>query len=343
MDAVRLVIISNSKKVRNKLESFLSEMEQFNVVAASALSSSSLAILSPKHADIVLVDYSDDHAADNDLYHQLLSKDLPMVFCDDTGIDEIDNSVWKKKLIKKIMSVKSGMIQHTHEVETEEKQQQEKFVVKETQPPAKEENTLELFPRLWLLGASIGGPQAVQEFLSNLIPEVNLSFLLVQHIGESFNELLAEQIERSSPFYAQTAMEGSEFFTNTVMVAPSDRAISIDTDYRIRLVPPNPKALYSPCIDDTIDSVITAFGVSTGIIIFSGMGNDGTQGATKLAKMGGMVWAQEPSTCIISSMPDSVRKAGIVGFSGTPKELAEKLVATSLRYNEQLQGVHNAR
>lgn len=342
VEALRLVIISNSNKVRTNLENFLTELNQFNVVASRSLSKSTLALLTPKITDIVLVDYSDEHSAESELYHELLSIELPMVFCDDTSLSELNSIAWKRKLIKKIMSVKNGMIQHSHDFDREEKQQENR----QTQSAAARSKTAEpelaIFPRLWILGASIGGPQAVQEFLGHLIPEVNLSFLLVQHIGESFNELLAEQIERSSAFYSQTASEGAEFYTNTVTVAPSDRAITIDSEYKIRLVSPDPKAIYSPCIDDTISQVVTSFGTSVGTIIFSGMGNDGTVGATKLAKLGGMVWAQEPSSCIISSMPDSVRKAGIVSFSGTPKELAENLVAASLHYDEQL-GVGNVR
>jgi chemotaxis response regulator CheB len=65
------------------------------------------------------------------------------------------------------------------------------------------------------------------------------------------------------------------------------------------------------------------YGTNANAIVFSGMGNDGTAGCREIAGNGGMVWAQTPETCVISSMADSVRNEGLVTMSGTPNELAE--------------------
>jgi len=67
------------------------------------------------------------------------------------------------------------------------------------------------------------------------------------------------------------------------------------------------------------------YGSRTSTIVFSGMGNDGLRGAQLIASRGGKVWAQEPESCVVSSMPDSTRRAGIVSFSGEPELLSERI------------------
>ncbi|MCW9018033.1 MAG: chemotaxis protein CheB, partial [Kangiellaceae bacterium] len=83
---------------------------------------------------------------------------------------------------------------------------------------------------------------------------------------------------------------------------------------------------YSPCIDDVIESVSQAYGDIAGAIIFSGMGQDGLNGARKMREKGGQVWAQSVDTCANASMPQAIIEGGQADFIGSPEELAQKLV-----------------
>jgi Chemotaxis response regulator containing a CheY-like receiver domain and a methylesterase domain len=56
------------------------------------------------------------------------------------------------------------------------------------------------------------------------------------------------------------------------------------------------------------------------------MAQDAIAGSTYL-KAGGVVWTQDPNTCTISTMVDAVTQTGAVTFSGSPQELAEKMIA----------------
>ena len=56
------------------------------------------------------------------------------------------------------------------------------------------------------------------------------------------------------------------------------------------------------------------------------MGNDGALACQKFSEQyEGKIWAQSADTCVISSMPDSVREAGLVSYSGSPEALALKI------------------
>ena len=67
------------------------------------------------------------------------------------------------------------------------------------------------------------------------------------------------------------------------------------------------------------------FGAKAGTIIFSGMGDDGARGCEAIAEHGGVVWAQDIASCVVSSMPDQARKTGKVSFSANPEQLAKRL------------------
>jgi chemotaxis response regulator CheB len=70
-----------------------------------------------------------------------------------------------------------------------------------------------------------------------------------------------------------------------------------------------------------------AFGDKSCAIIFSGMAHDAIEGSKHVKAKGGRVWAQDPDTCVISSMVDGAREAGVVEFLGSPKQLADKMIA----------------
>ncbi len=192
------------------------------------------------------------------------------------------------------------------------------------------EGKLEITPnrarRIWVLGASIGGPQAVKAFLAKLPEDLPVCFILAQHIGVGFVNLLAEQLGRVTRLRVSTPEDGMILEKGQLVVAPVEKRINFSGRGIISMESIKQKSIYSPSIDDVLTVVAKHYGADANAIIFSGMGNDGTVGCHLIAQKGGMIWAQESESCIISSMADSVRSAGIVSLSATPERLAESLV-----------------
>jgi len=180
--------------------------------------------------------------------------------------------------------------------------------------------------RIWVLGASIGGPQAVKQFLARLPKDLPVCFILAQHIGVGFVNLLAEQLSRVTSVKVTTPEDGMVLEKGHLVVAPVDKRINFSERGTISMENITQRSIYSPSIDDVMTVVSKHYGTDANAIIFSGMGNDGTAGCHLIAQKGGMVWAQEPKSCVISSMADSVRFADIVSLSATPEELADNLV-----------------
>ncbi len=111
-----------------------------------------------------------------------------------------------------------------------------------------------------------------------------------------------------------------------IVIAPVGHRLLIGPDGRIALESLQTYSVYSPSIDAVMTDIAIRYGANAGAVMFSGMGNDGVRGCQVIASRGGFVWAQEPQSCVISSMPDSARRAGVVSYSGNPEQLAKRLI-----------------
>ena len=181
--------------------------------------------------------------------------------------------------------------------------------------------------RVWVLGASIGGPQAVKSFLNAIPIDLPVAFILAQHIGTGFAALLAQQLDSTAAFQVIPAQTGHSLRHHQVVLAPVEQDLVISAEGQLELKPITPDdRLYRPSIDTIMSEVAQRFGRHAGAIIFSGMGKDGLRGAQSIVERGGVVWGQDAESCLISSMPDHARNAGLVSFSGTPEALAKRLV-----------------
>jgi chemosensory pili system protein ChpB (putative protein-glutamate methylesterase) len=180
--------------------------------------------------------------------------------------------------------------------------------------------------RVWVLGASLGGPAAVKQFLDCLPEHLPVAFVLAQHIDGGFLDTLCQVLRRDSPFHCQVAGDGDRLGHGRVLVAPVTQSLVFDTDGVARLTGEPWEGPYAPCIDQVMSSLAQGFGHCDGAILFSGMGNDGAIAAPRLAAQGAAIWAQSADSCAVSSQPDSVRETGCVGYSGTPEQLARQLV-----------------
>ncbi len=181
--------------------------------------------------------------------------------------------------------------------------------------------------RVWVLGASIGGPEAVREFLADIPAKCPALFLLAQHMGAEFMDIMAQQLVRSTTLTVRTPSHGERVGHGDIVIVPTTHRLRVDRAGVITLESQAAGELpNAPSIDQVLQDVADRFGARAGAIIFSGMAEDAAEGSQYLAGIGGTVYAQDPETCVISSMVDGVIETGVVSFVGSPKALAGKLL-----------------
>ncbi|HEU4662819.1 MAG TPA: chemotaxis protein CheB, partial [Dokdonella sp.] len=181
--------------------------------------------------------------------------------------------------------------------------------------------------RVWVLGASVGGPESVREFLAEIPRDYPALFLLAQHLGDEFVDMMAKQLARVTPLTVRTPTHGERVAHGDVVIVPNSHRLQVDAMGVVVLEKSTSESAYKPSIDRVLEDVANRYGEAAGAIIFSGMSDDAVSGSVHLAGRGGTIYAQSPESCVVSTMVEGVSETGVVSFFGTPKELAEKLLA----------------
>ena len=181
--------------------------------------------------------------------------------------------------------------------------------------------------KVFVLGASIGGPEAVRDFLTAMPAGFPVLFILAQHMGEEFLELMSTQLRKAIALTVRNPTHGEHVGHGEVLIVPTTHRLQVDRDGVVTLAHLPEKPPYSPSIDLVLTDVADQFGADAGAIVFSGMAHDAVEGSKHIKEKGGVVWVQDPDTCVISSMVDGAREAGVVTFAGSPAQLAAKMIA----------------
>ena len=179
--------------------------------------------------------------------------------------------------------------------------------------------------RVVVLGASLGGPRALARFFEALPGGLPVSFLLVQHMAEAFQDMLCGQLERCAS-YPVAVLEGEQAITaGRAWIVPADARVTFDGQGRAQRLEDGWGPGFRPSIDAVLESAAVNWGGQCGAILFSGAGDDGVGGSAAVVRQGGFVWTQSPESCVMPGLPDAVRRAGHDSFSGSPEELAQEL------------------
>jgi chemosensory pili system protein ChpB (putative protein-glutamate methylesterase) len=147
----------------------------------------------------------------------------------------------------------------------------------------------------------------------------------VQHIDPGFENTLADIVNKHSHYPAYPVMHGDVLRENGTAIIANDNCVEVQENGTLSTSPGPWPGAYSPSIDQVFANVARRYGKRCGVIVFSGMASDGAVGVRLVHQQGGQVWVQSPSSCTISSMPDSALDTGVVSVIDSPEGLAAKL------------------
>ena len=150
------------------------------------------------------------------------------------------------------------------------------------------------------------------QIIPTLPADIPAAFLIVQHLPPTFTKSFAQRLKHVSQMSVEEAVEGSKASRGSILVAPGDFHMLIEHSGKIKL-DQGPHILgVRPAADLTMKSAVAKYGSSVIGVILTGMGIDGTQGASFIKSAGGVVLAQDEATSAVYGMPMSVAKAGYV-------------------------------
>ncbi len=179
-----------------------------------------------------------------------------------------------------------------------------------------------------LIGASTGGPQALQEIFRNLPQNFPAPVILVQHMPPFFTAAFADRLNNLGSLSVVEAISGMPLKPGHAYVAPGNRHLLVTTNGDEVLTELNddpPLRAHKPAIDRTLLSVVDAYGGRAAALIMTGMGRDGVEGAQALCRAGGFVLAQDEASSVVYGMNRRAVEAGVVHEVVPLKNIVEVL------------------
>jgi two-component system chemotaxis response regulator CheB len=157
-----------------------------------------------------------------------------------------------------------------------------------------------------VIGASAGGPRAINEIVPALPENLPASFVIVQHMPEPFTASFADRLNTRSRLSVAEAAQGEPITEGRAFVVPGGRDMVFDTSgsqVKARLVPTVARHGASPVIDVTMESAAKTYGDAVVGVLLSGMGSDGAMGLGMIKDAGGETVAQDEETSLVFGMP----------------------------------------
>lgn len=179
------------------------------------------------------------------------------------------------------------------------------------------------------IGASTGGPQAVQEIITGLPRDFSVPIAVVQHMPSGFTRLFAERLNSLGGLKVKEAEEGDRLLPGYVFVAPAGLHLTIarDADGLFAHLSPLPTATHTPSADVLLESAVRVCRRRAVGILLTGMGQDGAQGMAALRRVGATTIAESEETCVVFGMPKAALDLGGVEHLLPLHRIAPFLVA----------------
>lgn len=183
------------------------------------------------------------------------------------------------------------------------------------------------------IGASTGGPRALEKLIGSLPAEIPAAILVVQHMPQGFTASLSKRLDERSAVRVKEAQEGDIVEEGTVLMAPGNYHMEVsrnkvngfeeDTVH----LSCGPKELGSrPSANVLFRSVASIYGSRAISLILTGMNCDGAEGAEEIKKMGGKVIAESQSSCVIYGMPGEIVRRNLADLVLPLDEMAEEII-----------------
>jgi len=187
-----------------------------------------------------------------------------------------------------------------------------------------------MLPRVLLIGASTGGPQALTKLVSHLDAVTETApVLITQHMPPTFTTILAEHLTRAGGKPVREAIDGEAVLAGNIYLAPGGRHMKVqrrDGAATIVLDDGPPVHYCKPAVDPLFSSAAEVWGSWNLALILTGMGTDGTAGAEQIAASGGSVIAQDEASSVVWGMPGHAVASGACSAVLPLEQIAPKVV-----------------
>ncbi len=173
------------------------------------------------------------------------------------------------------------------------------------------------------IGASAGGLEALQQFLTFLPSNTGMAFVIIQHLAPDHKSLLSDILGKYTVMPVKEVRDGMRVERNSIYMIPPKYNLEIESDV-LRLKEYNHTKINHP-IDIFLRSLAAAYENRAVAVILSGTGSDGTNGIRSIKERNGLIIVQSPDSAKFDGMPRNAISTGFADLIQSPDSIAREL------------------
>lgn len=322
MSGIRIAVVDDSPFIRKALSWMLAEEPDLQLVGTAARGEELLANLQHWRADLIILDLAMPGMGGlATLEEILIRRPTPVIILSDNlrqgvplavealhwgaldFVDKRDLSLVDFDALRKVI------VGRIRQLTRESRKPVVVDVTEAAKKPAP--RGLHSLPALLLIGASTGGPPAVERVLRDLGPGVRCPVLIAQHMPPGFTRAFAARLSSHLPLEVREVAEGETLLAGMAYVAPGGFHTLVQSRrHRLTARLSATADKVQPSVDVLFTSAAAALGPRAAAALLTGMGDDGAQGMAELARAGSHTIAQDEATSAVFGMPRAAIDAG---------------------------------
>jgi two-component system chemotaxis response regulator CheB len=167
---------------------------------------------------------------------------------------------------------------------------------------------------LCVIGASTGGPAALQTLLEALPAGFPVPVVIVQHMPPGFTRPFANRLDGLCRLEVTEAEDGQRLEPGVVVVAPAGIHLRVSPSLVVTLTPEPAGARHVPSVDVLFRSAVKARPAGVLGVLLTGMGDDGAEGLSLIRAQGGITIAESEESCAVYGMPRAAVERGAAQY-----------------------------
>jgi len=181
--------------------------------------------------------------------------------------------------------------------------------------------------RIIAIGASTGGPQAIETILKAL-PRNVPGMVMVQHMPEKFTDYYAKRLDEICAMEVREARDFDQLSSGLALLAPGGKHMVVrrnNNDYYVRVKDGPMVHHQKPSVDVLFESIAANAGENAAGVILTGMGSDGARGLLLMKGAGCYTMAQDEASSMVFGMPKEA-----IALGAAARILSLEMIAPSL-------------
>lgn len=179
--------------------------------------------------------------------------------------------------------------------------------------------------RLFVVGGSSGGLDAVRILIRKIPKDINAAFLLVLHRSIDSSGSYAEILKDCTDLNVIEAKDNMDIQKGCLYLAVNNKHLFV-TKNTMHLSSGPRENLFRPAIDVLFRSAAIAYQNCCVGILLTGRLNDGTAGLEAISKCGGLAVIQNPATAKFADMPRSAYELVDIDYVVNIEEMSDVIL-----------------